>query len=86
MDLIVILKSPFLANKFTDWQYFQTVFQNSYIPPNEPKTTDDIEEDVEFVTSLIQRTAWERTHNPPDRQYDVSYPAYIRDMIKIKED
>ena len=45
------------------------VLQNSYIPPNEPETVNEIKEEVEFVTKLIQNTAWESTPNPPDKQH-----------------
>ena len=58
------------------------MLQNSGIPPNKPETTDEIEEDVKFVTNLIQSTAWESTSNPPDKQHVVSYPTYIREIIK----
>ena len=60
-------------------------FQNSYIPPNEREILCEIEEDVEFVTKIIQSTDWEDTPNPPDRQHVVSYPAYIKEMIKYND-
>ena len=60
------------------------MLQNSNIPSNEPEITDEIEEDVEFVTNHIQSTAWESTPIPPDRQHVGSYPAYKRVTIKKK--
>ena len=55
-------KSPFLTNKFTDWRYFQTVPQNSYIPPKELKTIDKIEEDVKFVTQNLFKALHGKAH------------------------
>ena len=47
-------KFPFLTNKFTDWQYFQTVLQNSYIPPNEPETITKLRKALSFPQNLFK--------------------------------
>lgn len=75
---------PYLTNKHTDWQYFQHVLQNSNLPIFEPETIDQIEEDVELITTLIQSAAWESTPKLRKKQHVISYPPNVREMIAQK--
>lgn len=75
---------PYLTNKYTDWEYFQSLLYNSNIDNTEPTTTDEIDSGVECLTNLIQSAAWNSTPIPNNSTQVNRYPPHIREKINLK--
>lgn len=72
-----------LTNKTTDWESFQIDLQNINLNIN-LGNTDQLEEETEKFTSLIQTTAYNNTREPTHVTKGVNYPAETRDLVKDK--
>lgn len=73
-----------LTNKTTDWESFQIDIQNNSNLNISLRTTDQLEEEAEKFTSLIQITAYNNTKEITHITKGVNYPAEIRELVKEK--
>lgn len=75
---------PSLTNKLTDWRYFNTLLTNM-ISLNVPlKSTEQIEDEVQNFTEIIQEAAWKSTPKMKHKYEGINFPKEIRTLIQEK--
>lgn len=72
-----------LTNKYTDWDYFKHLITNS-VKHSPINSKEDIEEEVDVFTKIIQLAAWNSTPKVIIPQGATAYPQYILNKIKEK--
>lgn len=78
-------KTPRLCSKSTDWDEFQRSISESINPNLRIKENNDIEEAVQYLTTSIQKAAWDSTppqkHVLPDNK---NIPLHIKELVQEK--
>lgn len=82
--LIHTIKAPYLHNKNTNWEQFQTAIGKSINLLIPLKTEIDIDDATEKLTRLIQTAAWESTPKSDTEKKTINYPLTIKNKITKK--
>lgn len=75
---------PSLVNKTTDWESFQIDLQITINLNIKLRTKEQLEEEVENFTSLIQTAAYNNTKEITYVTKGVNYPTEIRELVREK--
>ena len=75
---------PTLVNKTTDWEGFKLELQEAIKLNIKLKTVEQLEQETEKFTTLIQTTAFNNTREYNNVTKGINYPIEIREMVKEK--
>lgn len=73
-----------LTNKHTDWKQYKSMIKDSIDNRSIINTTDDLEREVMYFTTLLQQSAWKSTPILKKPETQMSYPPSVRGLIAKK--
>lgn len=82
--LTVNKANPKLISPDTDWEFFEILIKKGINSFTQIETTDDLENEVQRLTKIIQNACWSSTPTYKKPSSGHTYPLYIRNMVKQK--
>lgn len=82
---VVLKEKPItLCNNKTDWDLFRDKIEEKLNLAISLKNAKELEDAVEYFTTLVQGAAWESTPTTTPKQKQVNCPLNVREMINEK--